>query len=123
MEIYAAAKARLFEGLDEESFAIVNDADEWSWRMTRECRARVLRFGFNEECDYRAADWRVTAEGSQFTLHTPDGQTQVRMSLVGRHNIENALVASALAIEAFGLSVHQVAAALKDAAGAPGRLQ
>jgi UDP-N-acetylmuramoyl-L-alanyl-D-glutamate--2,6-diaminopimelate ligase len=124
MEIYAAAKARLFEDLDEEAFALVNDADEWAWRMTRDCRAsRVLRFGFSEECDYRAADWRVSAEGSQFTLHTPDGQTPVRMALVGKHNIENALVAAGLAIEAFGLSVHQVAAALKDAAGAPGRLQ
>jgi UDP-N-acetylmuramoyl-L-alanyl-D-glutamate--2,6-diaminopimelate ligase len=45
------------------------------------------------------------------------------MALVGKHNIENALVASALACEVFGLSVHQVAAGLKDAAGAPGRLQ
>jgi UDP-N-acetylmuramoyl-L-alanyl-D-glutamate--2,6-diaminopimelate ligase len=45
------------------------------------------------------------------------------MAQVGKHNIENALVATALACETFGLSVQQIAAALKDAAGAPGRLQ
>src|SRR5205085_3078924 len=36
---------------------------------------------------------------------------------------ENALLAAALCCETFGLTVHQVAAGLKDALGAPGRLQ
>jgi len=45
------------------------------------------------------------------------------MSLIGRHNIANALTASALVGEVFGLSVHQIADALRDAPAAPGRLQ
>src|SRR5258705_4617719 len=45
------------------------------------------------------------------------------MGLIGRNNIENALLAAALVGETFGLTVHQIAAGLKDAAGAPGRLQ
>jgi UDP-N-acetylmuramoyl-L-alanyl-D-glutamate--2,6-diaminopimelate ligase len=123
MENYAAAKARIFESLDESAVAVVNHHDEWSWRMIRDCRARIARFGFAQECDYRAADYRVSSEGSDFVLYTPDGQAEVHMALVGKHNIENALVAAALACEVYGLSVHQVAAGLKDAAGAPGRLQ
>ena len=123
MENYAAAKARLFESLEEGTVAAVNAQDEWTWRMTRDCRANVARFGFTPECEYRAADFRVFADGSRFILHTPDGQAEVRMSPVGKHNIENALVASALACETFGLSVHQVSAALRDAPSAPGRLQ
>jgi UDP-N-acetylmuramoyl-L-alanyl-D-glutamate--2,6-diaminopimelate ligase len=123
MENYAAAKARLFESLDEEAVAVVNAHDAWTWRMVRDCKGRVVRFGFDEDCDYRAADYKVGYDGTHFILHTPDGRAEVHMSLVGKHNIENALVASALACEVFGLSVHQVAAGLKDAAGAPGRLQ
>jgi UDP-N-acetylmuramoyl-L-alanyl-D-glutamate--2,6-diaminopimelate ligase len=123
MENYAAAKARIFESLDEPAVAVVNHHDEWTWRMTRDSRGRVVRFGFAEECDYRAADYRVSSAGTDFVLHTPDGRAEVKMALVGKHNIENALVATALACEVFGLSVHQVAAGLKDAAGAPGRLQ
>jgi UDP-N-acetylmuramoyl-L-alanyl-D-glutamate--2,6-diaminopimelate ligase len=123
MENYAAAKSRIFESLEEEAVAVVNHHDEWTWRMIRDCRARIVRFGFSEECDYRAADYKVSSDGSHFILHTPDGRAEVHMALVGKHNIENALVASALACEVFGLSVHQVAAGLKDAAGAPGRLQ
>lgn len=123
MENYAAAKARIFESLDEDAVAVVNAHDAWTWRMIRDCRARVVRFGFDETCDYRAADYKVGYEGTHFVLHTPDGSAEVHMALVGKHNIENALVAAALACEVFGLSVHQVAAALKDTNGAPGRLQ
>jgi UDP-N-acetylmuramoyl-L-alanyl-D-glutamate--2,6-diaminopimelate ligase len=123
MENYAAAKARMFESLGEDAVAVVNAHDPWTWRMVRDCRARVVRFGFDETCDYRAADYKVGYEGTHFVLHTPDGHAEVHMALVGKHNIENALVAAALACEVFGLSVHQVAAALRDTNGAPGRLQ
>lgn len=123
MENYAAAKARIFESLDEDAVAVVNAHDAWTWRMVRDCKARVVRFGFDETCDYRAADYKVGYDGTHFVLHTPDGTAEVHMSLVGKHNIENALVAAALACEVFGLSVHQVAAALRDTNGAPGRLQ
>jgi UDP-N-acetylmuramoyl-L-alanyl-D-glutamate--2,6-diaminopimelate ligase len=122
-ENYAAAKARLFESLEEGTAAIVNAHDDWTWRMIRDCKANITRFGFTQDCDYRAADYKISATGTNFILHTPDGQAHVTMDLVGKHNIENALVAAALACETFGLSVHQIAAALKDAASAPGRLQ
>jgi UDP-N-acetylmuramoyl-L-alanyl-D-glutamate--2,6-diaminopimelate ligase len=123
MENYAAAKARIFESLGEDAVAVVNAHDAWTWRMVRDCKARVVRFGFDETCDYRAADYKVGYDGTHFVLHTPDGRAEVHMALVGKHNIENALVAAALACEVFGLSVHQVAAGLKDTNGAPGRLQ
>jgi UDP-N-acetylmuramoyl-L-alanyl-D-glutamate--2,6-diaminopimelate ligase len=45
------------------------------------------------------------------------------MKLIGKHNIENALTAAALVGEVFGLTTAQIAAGLRDAAGAPGRLQ
>jgi UDP-N-acetylmuramoyl-L-alanyl-D-glutamate--2,6-diaminopimelate ligase len=123
MEQYAAAKARLFESLEDSALAVVNAEDKWSERMVRDCRARVIRFGFGKSADYRARDVAVTAQGTHFILVTPDGRAEVHMQLIGRHNIENALAAAAVAGESFGLSVHQIAAGLSDAAGAPGRLQ
>jgi UDP-N-acetylmuramoyl-L-alanyl-D-glutamate--2,6-diaminopimelate ligase len=122
MEQYAGAKAKLFEMLDENAPAVVNGDDPFSDRMVRDCRGRVIRFGFKKGADYRARDVLVTARGSKFTLITPDGQANVEMGLIGRHNIENALTAAALAGETFGLSVHQLAAGLRTASGAPGRL-
>jgi UDP-N-acetylmuramoyl-L-alanyl-D-glutamate--2,6-diaminopimelate ligase len=123
MDNYAAAKARLFELLAEDAVAVVNADDPWTERIVQDCQARVITFGFGTKADYKARDVAITANGSHFILHTPDGQAEVNMGLIGKHNIENALTAAALAGEAMGLSVHQIAAGLKDAAGAPGRLQ
>jgi UDP-N-acetylmuramoyl-L-alanyl-D-glutamate--2,6-diaminopimelate ligase len=123
MENYAAAKAILFEKLPSHGIAAVNADDPWTPRIVRDCPARITRFGFNESADYRAKDVVITADGTHFILHTPDGQAEMSLQLIGKHNIENTLAACALLGESFGLSVHQLAAALKDAPGAPGRLQ
>lgn len=123
MENYAAAKAALFEKLNHGSVAIVNQDDAWSVRMTRDCKARVVTFGIKSAANYTARDIAVTSAGSNFILKGPDGEATVKMDLIGRHNIENALAASVACAEIFGLTVHQIAAALRTAKGAPGRLQ
>jgi len=123
MDAYADAKGMLFAMLPRDAVAIVNGEDAWADRVLGNCQARVVRFGFGAGCDYSARDVAVTSRGTNFVLVTPDGQTPVHMQLIGRHNIENALAAVALVGETFGLSVHQIAAALRDAQGAPGRLQ
>ena len=124
MEDYAAAKASLFASLPASAAAVVNADDEWSPRMLRDCRATPTRFSSTGgDADYSAKNAEVRADGSRFTLHAPGGTTPVHMRLVGRHNIENALCAAAIAGEAFGLTPDQIAAGLADAAGAPGRLQ
>jgi UDP-N-acetylmuramoyl-L-alanyl-D-glutamate--2,6-diaminopimelate ligase len=123
MHNYAAAKAALFESLGSESVAVVNGDDLWSVRMTQRCAAKIVRFGFAESADYRARDIALSSHGAHFILHTPDGRAEVELGLIGRHNIANALTAAALAGEAFGMSAQQIAAALKDAPAAPGRLQ
>ncbi len=115
MENYGAAKARLFTGLDESAVAVVNQADPWSARMVQGSAARIVQYGFGPGADYQARFHVVNASGSHFILVTPDGQAEAEMQLIGKHNIENALAASALAGEVFGLSVHQIVAGLRDA--------
>jgi len=123
MDQYAAAKSLLFQMLDENAIAAVNADDLWSDRMVAGCEARAVWFGFGPDADYRATDSNTTSQGSRFILHTPDGSEEVAMGMIGRHNVANALAAAALAGEVFRLSVHQIAGALRDADGAPGRLQ
>jgi UDP-N-acetylmuramoyl-L-alanyl-D-glutamate--2,6-diaminopimelate ligase len=138
MEKYLAAKSLLFELLPESAVAVVNADDPASVKIVEKCRSKIIRYGFGPTenhagadhptanhlaADYQARDVAVTANASNFILHTPDGNTPVRMKLIGRHNVANALTAAALAGEVFGLSVHQIAAALEDVEAAPGRLQ
>ena len=123
MEHYAAAKAKLFESLASSAVAVVNADDKWAGRMLQDCQARHIRFGFGRTADYRACDIDVTAHGTNFVLLTPQGRAEISTPLVGHHNVQNLLAASALAGEVFDLSVHQIARGLCEAAGAPGRLQ
>jgi len=123
MENYAAAKARLFEMLEPSAIAAVNADDAHSDRMIRDTRGRIVRFGFGPKADYRAENLNITSQGSRFTLNTPGSSARVNMGLIGRHNVQNALTAAALAGEVFGISAQQLADALADAQGAPGRLQ
>ena len=91
---------------------------------SRTATPAIIRFGFGKTADYRATRRRASPRRARsFILHTPDGRAEVNMPLIGKHNIENALAAAALVGEVFGLSVHQIAAGLRDAQARPGGLQ
>jgi UDP-N-acetylmuramoyl-L-alanyl-D-glutamate--2,6-diaminopimelate ligase len=122
-ENYGLAKAILFRSLEPGAVGVVNARDPWSARMVQDCRAKTVRYGMTGDCDYRAQDIVINSQGTRFTLKTPDGEANVAMGLIGRHNVENALAAAALACEVFAMPALRVAAALSDAPGAPGRLQ
>ena len=123
MDNYAAAKARLFEMLDESAVAVVNGQDEYTFRMIQNCVAPVKTFAIDYLADYRAMDVVVSAAGSNFLLCTPDGHEPVRMKFVGRHNVQNALLAAGIVIERFGIPISVVAQGLSSAPIVPGRLQ
>jgi UDP-N-acetylmuramoyl-L-alanyl-D-glutamate--2,6-diaminopimelate ligase len=123
MEAYAAAKARLFTELPAEAVAVMNADDKFSARMIQDCPARIMKYGFGTKADYRAKDVSIMPQGTSFTLITPDGKAPVQMPMVGKHNIENALAAATLVGEVYNLTVTQIAQGLRDAHGAPGRLE
>ncbi len=123
MDGYADAKARLFAGLPPGAVAAVNAGDDWSDRMVRDTRARVIRYGFGRDADYRARDLSASAAGTRFTLHAPHGRAELNLPMIGKHNVENSLAAASLLGEVFHLSVSQIATGLNGATGAPGRLQ
>ncbi len=91
--------------------------------MTGTTRASVSRFGLNGGvCEVGATIESMTASGSQFVIRFEDGAVPVRIGLVGRHNISNALAAAA-AGRALGLSPEAVRLGLDSLSGVPGRLQ
>ncbi len=121
MEAYAAAKARLFEGLESTAIAIVNSDNPASNRMLRDCRARVLRCSMSGSADARV---HIEADGlhSLATLTGPWGELRAELALVGDHNAMNALQAVAVAHE-FGVDAQAIADALPALVPPPGRLE
>lgn len=57
----------------------------------------VMRYGFCESAEVRAADVAQNAAQTAFTLHLPDCEPiRVSLNLPGRHNVLNALAAAAV---------------------------
>jgi len=62
-----------------------------------ECETRY--YGTEKECPYYGDNIQTTAEGQTFTFHYPGGKEQVELSVMGVHNVNNAIVALALAVQ------------------------
>ena len=119
----AKAKGEIYTGLPLNGIAIMNaDNNDWlNWQSVIGER-KVWRFSPNAlNSDFTANNIHVTARGTEFTLQTPVGGIEVILPLPGRHNIANALAATALAM-AVGASHEAVKKGLANLKAVPGRL-
>ncbi|MFK3661902.1 UDP-N-acetylmuramoyl-tripeptide--D-alanyl-D-alanine ligase [Scandinavium sp. NPDC088450] len=119
----AKAKGEIFTGLPLNGIAILNaDNNDWlNWQSVIGDR-KVWRFSPNAaNSDFTANNVHVTSHGTEFTLQTPVGNIDVLLPLPGRHNIANALAATALTM-AVGANLPAVKAGLASLQAVPGRL-
>jgi UDP-N-acetylmuramoyl-L-alanyl-D-glutamate--2,6-diaminopimelate ligase len=119
MDAYFKAKARLQGYLARSGVEVVN-ADDPAWQRLRRQHRRVT-FG-ERGGDVRARRVTVDAKGARFELVTPTGGADVRLPLLGRFNVMNALGVAACAW-GFGLPVEAVAERLGSAPQVPGRME
>lgn len=123
MESYFSAKRRLFDGLEPNGTAIVNKDDPYGQRLIHELDREVVTYGIDsDEVDVGVTMNKVTPQGSEVVIHGKTFERELRLSLLGRHNISNALAAAATA-EVMGVSADAIVEGLKNISGVPGRLQ
>ena len=124
----AQAKGEIWQGLSDGGVAVINADDVYFGYWTGLVTAhRQLKFGTADDADVRLAGehgWRVVNDGfrNRFTMATPAGSLTVDLPLAGRHNIMNALAATAAALAA-GAELADVKAGLEAMAPVQGRLQ
>ena len=117
----ARAKGELFESLPLDGIGVVNADDPFAECWTRQLGARgILRFGLESPADV-GAKFIPTARGSRITLATPRGDVVVDLALPGRHNVMNALAATAASL-ALGEPLTAVREGLEAMRPVPGRL-
>lgn len=119
----AKAKGEIFSGLSDTGTAIVNadNNDLPNWRVTIGSRTTWRFSPDKSDSDFTAKDVRVTAQGTVFTLCTPQGAIDVLLPLPGKHNIANALAAAALSL-AVGAPLSAIKEGLAALKAVPGRL-
>lgn len=115
----ALAKRELIEGLGGENpVAVLNADDARVSRFAEGFRGRVLRYGIENEAEFRAENVEERGmEGSSFDYESPEELARLRLPLAGKHNVLNALAALAAASE-WGIGaadVKKVFAALRPA--------
>ncbi|HYK82920.1 MAG TPA: UDP-N-acetylmuramoyl-L-alanyl-D-glutamate--2,6-diaminopimelate ligase [Gemmatimonadales bacterium] len=119
LEDYFRAKAKLISYLAADGLAVVN-VDDPAWQRLRHTPRRI---GFGEHGgDVTARGVTLDAGGARFELVTPTGNAAVRLPLLGRFNVANALGVAACAW-GLGVPVETVADRLTHAPQVPGRME
>jgi UDP-N-acetylmuramoyl-tripeptide--D-alanyl-D-alanine ligase len=115
IENIAAAKAELIEGLKPEGTAILNADDALVMKMREKHAGKTLTFGIDNPADVSASEIDTRSLGKvSFLLRTPLGEARATLAMSGRHNLSNALAASAVGT-AFSMTADQIADALGTA--------
>jgi UDP-N-acetylmuramoyl-tripeptide--D-alanyl-D-alanine ligase len=115
IENVAAAKAELIEGLKPGGIAVLNTDDELVIKMRAKHKGRTITFGIEHQADVMATEIDTGRLGLiRFCLRTPLGETPAELPMSGRHNLMNALAATAVAT-CFDIKPEVIAAALRTA--------
>ena len=108
----AAAKRELIEALPPGGLAILNADDAWVKQFAEGLPAEPVLYGLDEQAVVRAVDVvEAGADGVSFTVTAGAEQAEVKLALLGQHNVHNALAAVAAGWKS-GISLAQCAAAL-----------
>jgi UDP-N-acetylmuramoyl-tripeptide--D-alanyl-D-alanine ligase len=125
IEGVARAKGEIFEGLPPQGTAVINADDRFAafWKALAAPR-RVITFGVRNGADvFALPPEEDDGDGSQtFRLHTPVGQSVVRLPLAGQHNVVNALAAAAVGC-ALEVPLESIKGGLESVRSVKGRLQ
>jgi UDP-N-acetylmuramoyl-tripeptide--D-alanyl-D-alanine ligase len=115
VEQIAEGKAQLVEGIKPGGVAVLNADDPRVAAMRAKHDGRAITFGVEQTADVAAADVEPARLGlTRFRLCTPLGESIAELPLPGRHNLMNALAASAVAT-CLGVAPDRVAEALRTA--------
>jgi UDP-N-acetylmuramoyl-tripeptide--D-alanyl-D-alanine ligase len=116
LEGVAHTKGAIYTALPHGGTAVINADDAFAGYFAGlAANKRSLRFGLDHPAD-------VTARGNgRLDVQTPNGSFAVTLPLPGRHNVLNALAATALALAA-GAPLEAIRAGLEAAPNVAGRL-
>lgn len=123
MAAYAAAKARLFKRESLE-LAVVNGNDPLARLMLAGLKpgVRVLATGDGEATTLRVVDCEALPDGLRAIVATPENEGVLELPLMGRFNLDNALLALT-ALYGLGYPLESLWSAAGRLKPVPGRMQ
>ena len=125
LEAIVKTKGEIFEHLAADSVAVINidDAGSAQWQQQAAGQQLVHFSQSNPSADVYAENIQLRSSGdTTFTLQTTDGEADIQLSLLGEHNVVNAVAAAATAMAA-GANLEEVARGLASVDAVAGRLK
>ena len=114
----ATSKGEIVEQLDEKGTAILNADDPYYELWKKMCgNKKILSFGLSSTADISAKQ-----KSDYVSITTPVGVVDVKFKMLGKHNLVNALAATA-ACCAVEVSLDSIKQGLENIQGVTGRLQ
>lgn len=123
----AKAKGEIIQTLKQDGVAVLNRDDVYFdyWKSVAGTR-KVVSFGINEEATVTTHSIKTEvvdhAFATTFDLVTAEGELTVKLKLAGRHNVVNALAATAACL-ALNIDLQQIKQGLENVKPVTGRLQ
>jgi UDP-N-acetylmuramoyl-tripeptide--D-alanyl-D-alanine ligase len=123
----AKGKGEIIETLSQEGVAVLNKDDNYFYYWLSIAGSRkVIAFGLAENADVTARNIQTgivdNAFVTEFDLVANKSHIKVNLKLAGKHNVANALAASAAGL-ALGLSLDKIKQGLESVKPVTGRLQ
>ncbi|HEY2712644.1 MAG TPA: UDP-N-acetylmuramoyl-L-alanyl-D-glutamate--2,6-diaminopimelate ligase [Chthoniobacterales bacterium] len=129
MANYFESKARLFIGLTSQPnkkkvVAVINLDDPYGEKLISRLGndLPVVTYGVGARADFRASNYRAEFSGTSFQLEARGKIYLVRVPLIGRFNVYNAMAALAAA-NSLGVSLREAVLSLAKSPQVPGRLE
>ncbi len=120
MEEYLQAKSILFT--ISKLGAINADDIGAEYLLENQKCDKVLTYGINNECDVKATEVDLKAEGISFDVSYKDEKRHVDLAIPGRFSVYNALTAITTLL-CSGISLKEIADGLSNAEGVKGRIE
>jgi UDP-N-acetylmuramoyl-tripeptide--D-alanyl-D-alanine ligase len=111
------AKIEILENMSDNDKIAVNGDDEYLSNL--KTGLKIIKFGLDDEFDFFADRIDIGPAGIKFMLN---GKCEINLSLMGRHNIYNALAAISVSWD-FGVSIDDIKEALAEFRGANMRME
>lgn len=122
MEAYFEAKQTLFKNMKPDGVAVLNVDDVSFDELVKITPCKVVTYGVEKDCDYRAEDVKLAPLGTEFTLVHGGARYEVKTNLVALYNIYNLLGAIACMHQA-GMEISDMLPHLEHIAQVDGRME
>ncbi|MFZ1933601.1 MAG: UDP-N-acetylmuramoyl-L-alanyl-D-glutamate--2,6-diaminopimelate ligase [Thermoguttaceae bacterium] len=119
---YRRAKAKIFDYLNIDGFAVFNADDPGSAELVRRHAGPALTVGIDSPAEVTAVPVEQFTSEQTFLLTAGSETMPVRTQMIGRHHIYNCMAAAAVGLT-YGIELTTVVRGLESIGHVPGRLE